>query len=461
MISTSTTSHETGALTKEQAQTSREWFERAKAVLAGGISSSARATTAGRLPHPLYIAHGEGSRIWDADGNEFLDFLLSYGSVILGHGDATLRHAVVQQIELGTMFGTCNTLEVELAEQICKMVPCADLVRYANSGSEAIMGAVRAARGFTGKSRILKFEGHYHGWVDALAISNRPTPAEAGPLESPLSAPHSRGMPASAALEVVIAPWNEPELLTRILDAHTSRGSGGGECEFAAMICEPIVANNACIMPREGYLEFLRAECTKRKIVLIFDEIVTGFRIAPGGAQEYFGVVPDMAVFSKAIGGGFPIAAFCGRRDIMTPIGLNTVKHGGTYNGNPLCAAAALTTLRTVAQPHVLHRINSVGTSLAEATRRAAHDFGVPCVVQGVGGMFQIVFTDAGRPLHHYRDLARADTAKFAAFWQSLLDQRVHANSSGMACWFTSAAHTDGDVEQGCEAIRVAMKSVS
>ncbi|MEK6703768.1 MAG: glutamate-1-semialdehyde 2,1-aminomutase [Planctomycetota bacterium] len=457
MISTSTTGSQVGPLTGEQAQTSREWFDRAKAVLAGGISSSARATTAGRLAHPLYIAHGQGSRIWDADGNEFLDFLLSYGSVILGHGDATLRHAVVQQLELGTMFGTCNTLEVELAEQICRMVPCAELVRYANSGSEAIMGAVRAARGFTGRSRILKFEGHYHGWVDALAISNRPTPAEAGPIEAPLSAPHSRGMPASAAQEIVIAPWNEPEILTRILDAHAP----GGESEFAAMICEPIVANNACIMPLPGYLEFLREECTKRKIVLIFDEIVTGFRIAPGGAQEHFGVLPDLAVFSKAIGGGFPISAFCGRRDIMTPIGLNTVKHGGTYNGNPLCAAAALTTLRTVAQPHVMHRINSVGTSLAEAVTRAARDSGVACIVQGVGGMFQIVFTSDGRPPRHYRDLARADTARFAAFWQSLLDQRIHANSSGMACWFTSAAHTDEDVEQACEAIRVAMKSIS
>ncbi len=463
MISTATTSHQAGALTEagpltaDQAVTSREWFDRAKAVLAGGISSSARATTAGRLPHPLYIAHGQGSRIWDADGNEFLDFLLSYGSVILGHCDPTLRHAVVQQLELGTMFGTCNTLEVELAEHICRMVPCAELVRYANSGSEAILGAVRAARGFTGRNRILKFEGHYHGWVDALAISNRPTPAEAGPIESPLSAPHSRGMPPSATREVVIAAWNEPELLTRILDAHTV----GGESEFAAIICEPIVANNACIMPRPGYLEFLREECSRRKIVLIFDEIVTGFRIAPGGAQEHFGVLPDLAVFSKAIGGGFPIAAFCGRRDIMTPIGLNTVKHGGTYNGNPLCAAAALATLRTVAQPHVMHRINSVGTSLAQATRRAAHDFAVPCVVQGVGGMFQIVFTNDQEPPRHYRDLARADTARYAAFWQSLLDQRVHANSSGMACWFTSAAHTDADVEQASQAIRVAMKSIS
>src|SRR5882724_2330878 len=248
-----------GAMVEE----SKHWFARAIRVLAGGVSSSARNTTTGSLPHPLYMTRGKGSRIWDADGNEFVDYLMSYGSVILGHVDPELTHILKSQIDAGTMFGTCNQPEVELAEQICRLVPCAELVRYANSGSEAICGAVRAARGFTGRSKILKFEGHYHGWVDVLAVSNRPSVKESGPLEMPTSQPHSRGIPSGVVADVVICPWNRPQILRDILDAHRD--------ELAAVIAEPIVANNACIMPRPGYLELLRDECSHRGIVLIFD----------------------------------------------------------------------------------------------------------------------------------------------------------------------------------------------
>lgn len=443
----------TETLEQQDTRASAEWFDRAKRVLAGGISSSARATVAGRVANPLYITHGTGSRIWDADGNQYIDYLLSYGSIVLGHTDPTIGHAVRQQLDLGTMFGTCNTVEVELAELICKMVPCAELVRYANSGSEAICGAIRAARGFTGRTKILKFEGHYHGWVDVLAISNRPTPAEYGPLEQPASCPHSKGLPSGVANDVVICPWNEPEILRAILDAN--------EGQIAAIIAEPIVANNACIMPEAGYLQMIREECTKRGILLIFDEIVTGFRIAPGGAQQIFGVTPDLAVYSKALGGGYPIAAFAGSKAVMDPIAANTVKHGGTYNGNPLCAAAALATLRTLAEPHIMARLQVNGIAIAEAIRRAARDNNVPCAVQGMGAMFQVVFNADGMPLRHYRDLAKADTKRFAAFWQSLLDQRIHANSSGTACWFVSAAHTPDDLRQTTEAIDRAMRVVA
>jgi glutamate-1-semialdehyde 2,1-aminomutase len=435
------------------ASTSRDWFQRARRVLAGGVSSSARATTSGRNDHPLYITRGIGSQIWDADGSQFTDYLLAYGSCILGHSSESILQAAGRQLAAGSMFGTCNAVEVQLAEQICSMVPCAELVRFANSGSEAICGAIRAARGHTGRTKVLKFEGHYHGWVDVLAVSNRPAPAEQGPLNLPRSHPHSRGIPASVVNDVVICPWNEPEILAAILDAH--------EGSVAALIAEPIVANNACTMPQAGFLEYLRRECTRRGIVLIFDEIVTGFRIARGGAQEVFGVVPDLAVYSKALGGGFPIAAFCGRRSIMDAIAANTVKHGGTYNGNPLCAAAALATLRELDRPEVIERITSAGSRIAEAVRRAAHDFGVPCSVQGLGGMFQVVFTPDGAPTRHYRDLAAADWARFAAFWQVLLDHRIFANSSGSACWFTSAAHTDEDVDRTTEAIRQAMHAIA
>ena len=228
-------------LLNHSTELSGQWFDRAKRVLAGGISSSARSTSTGDLPYPLYLTRGQGSRVWDADDNQFIDYLLSYGSIPIGHADRQISQILSAQLERGTMFGTCNPQEVELAELICRMVPCAQLVRYANSGSEAMCGAIRAARGFTGKTKILKFEGHYHGWVDVLAVSNRPTPAEAGPADEPFSAAHSRGTPASVVAEVIICPWNDPAALKHILDKHAG--------EFAAVVAEPIVANNACIMP--------------------------------------------------------------------------------------------------------------------------------------------------------------------------------------------------------------------
>jgi glutamate-1-semialdehyde 2,1-aminomutase len=429
---------------------SKRWFDRAKKALAGGVSSSARSTTCGDLPYPIYIARGQGSRIWDADGNQFIDYLLGYGSSILGHANPAIVQAIGRQVQLGTMFGTCNTLEVELAEQIKRMVKSADLVRFANSGSEAVCGAIRAARGFTGKNKILKFEGHYHGWVDVLAVSNRPSVMEAGPINAPHSAAHSRGTPEGVVSDVIICPWNSPATLMEILDRH--------QHELAAVVAEPLVANNACLMPVDGYLELLRDECTRRKIVLIFDEIVTGFRVAPGGAQELLGINADLTVYAKALGGGTPLAAFAGRRDIMEPVAANVVKHGGTYNGNPICAAAGLATLRILAREDVQENIRAHGEGLMEAIRRAARDCHVPCVAQGLGTMFQVVFTD--HPLTHYRDLYDADTRRYAAFRQSLLERGIHANSSGLACWFVSAAHTEEDMACAIEAIEEGMKEL-
>jgi glutamate-1-semialdehyde 2,1-aminomutase len=260
-------------------------------------------------------------------------------------------------------------------------------------------------------------------------------------------------MPQSAVDEVVICPWNEPRILRQILDAHPG--------EFAALIAEPIVANNACIMPNDGYLEILREECTKRGIVLIFDEIVTGFRVAPGGAQEMFGVVPDLAVYSKAIGGGLPLSAFAGRRDIMDLIGSNTVKHGGTYNGSPLCATAALHTLQMLSHRQVQDRLRSSGEAIMEAIRRSARDNDVTCAVQGAGSMFQVIFNNDGIAPTNYRDLARADTERFAAFRLALLENGVHCNSSGLACWFVSAAHTPADTRLAVNAVERAMKAIA
>ncbi|MFD7224854.1 aspartate aminotransferase family protein [Streptomyces sp. NPDC059892] len=420
-------------------------FERAKKSLAGGISSSSRLTSTGPHPYPLYINGGSGARIRDVDGNEYIDFLAAYGSAILGHAYPALTDALTGVLANGPMFGTCNVPEVELAELIRAMVPCADLVRFANSGSEAVQGAVRVARGHTGLSTVLKFEGHYHGWSDTLAISNRPPEAAAGPYATPHSVPHSPGIPEGVTGDVVVCPWNDPDALRDVLDAHRGR--------LAAVICEPIVANNACTMPAPGYLRLLRDACTERGIILIFDEVCTGFRTGPGGAQALFDVVPDLAVYSKALGGGLPIAAFAGRHEVMAALATGRVKHGGTYNASPLCATAALVTLSTLADPAVTKRIDDTGQRIMEAVRRAATDHRVPCAVQGVGAMFQVVFSDDGAPTRHYRDTLRLDQRRYDTFRHELLRRGIHTNAHGLACWFVSAAVTDDDTDRTCAAI--------
>ncbi len=440
-----------GANLETSLEESKKWFERAKKVLAGGVSSSARMPAAGTIQTPLYIKKGKGSRVWDLDGNEFVDHLFSYGSLIAGHSHPKLVKAVETQIKLGTMFGTCNTAEVELAEQICQMVPCADLVRYANSGSEAIAGAIRAARGYTGKNKILKFEGHYHGWVDQLAVSQRPTAEEAGDFKSPNSRPHSKGIPQGVVDDVIICPWNEPQILKDILNKNDGK--------IAAIIAEPLVANNACIMPIPGYLELIRTESSRRGIVLIFDEIVTGFRVAPGGAQELYGITPDLAVYSKAIGGGMPLSAFAGKREIMEPIAKNTVKHGGTYNGNPICAVTALETLKLVNDKSSLKKAYNSGNVLIEAIKREAKANNVKCIVHGVGPMFQVLFTEREN-VTNYRHLFEVDTAKFGIFRDTLLRHGVHINGSYSACWFVSTVHTKDDAEIAIKAIHKGMKKI-
>ena len=438
---------------RTQAEESRAWFARAKLALAGGVSSSARAVQTADQPFPLYFDHGRAGRITDIDGNEFVDCLLSYGALILGHANPAIIAATTAQLQRGSMFGTVNKPEVELAEAIRCLVPCADLVRFANSGSEALCGAVRAARGFTGNSKLLKFEGHYHGWLDVLAVSNRPELGVAGAADRPNSVPHSPGIPPGVVNDVVICPWNDPAALSAILDAHKG--------QWAAAIAEPIVANNACLTPQPGFLEFLREQCTRRGIVLIFDEVVTGFRLAAGGAQEHFGVVPDIAVYSKALGGGLPISAFVGKHLVMEAVGANTVKHGGTYSGNPLCAAAALAVVRRLALPEALEAMRRRGSTIIETIRRSTHDHGISCSVQGDGTMFQVSFSRTGTPPTNYRELLAADASQHARFHAELLRRGVLTNSNRMACWFLSVEHTDDDIGEICEAIEGAVASMA
>lgn len=435
-------------ISAESTETSRALFHRARRSLAGGTASSGRTTTTGSYPYPLYIARGKGAHIWDVDGNEYVDYLISYGCAVVGHANPRIASAVADVLANGTMFGAGTVPEIELAETMRAMIPCADLVRFANSGSEAIQGAIRAARGFTGRDRVLKFEGHCHGWADTLAVSTGPPAAEAGPYARPRAHPYSPGVPKGVLADVVVCPWNDAEILREVLDAH--RG------ELAAVICEPIMANNACAMPVPGYLETLREECTRRGILLIFDEVCTGFRTGPGGAQALFGVIPDLAVYAKALGGGLPIAAFVGRQDVMSEIGANRIKHGGTYNGSPLCAAGALVTLGELGDPAVTAHIDAAGTRVMETIRRAARDRRIPCVVRGVGAMFQVVFSADDASTRAGGGPAVNDDARYALFRYALLERGIHVNAAGSACWFVSAALTDDDVAAACAAVDAA-----
>ncbi|AXI76422.1 aspartate aminotransferase family protein [Peterkaempfera bronchialis] len=285
-----------------------------------------------------------------------------------------------------------------------------------------------------------------------LAVFNRPAADEVGPYDAPAALPHSPGIPAGVVDDVVVCPWNDADALRSVSDAH--RG------EIAAVICEPIVTNNACTMPRPGYLETLREGCTRRGLLLIFDEVCTGFRTGPGGAQGLFGVLPDLAVYSKALGGGLPIAAFAGRGDVMVRIADNQVEHGGTYNASPLCATAALVTLTELADPAVTARIDASGRRVMEAIRRASRDHGVPCAVQGVGAMFQVVFSADGAPTRQYRDTFALDHRRFDAFQHALLQRGVHLSGHGLACWFISSALTDQDLDHTCAAVEEAFAAI-
>jgi glutamate-1-semialdehyde 2,1-aminomutase len=397
------------------------------------------------------MTRGRGSRVRDVDGNEYIDYMLGHGSAILGHGDPGIARQVAERVAHGTAFGTANELEVALAKKISELVPYAELVRFANSGSEAICAAVRIARAKSGRNKVLKFEGHYHGWLDVLAVSTRPEAAKCGPLESPDSDVQTLGVPANVTDDVIVCPWNHPDVFEAILSRHADT--------IAAVIAEPIVANNACIMPRAGFLQALRRGCDRHDVALIFDEVCTGFRVALGGAADLFRVEPDLVVYSKAIGGGLPLSVVAGRERFMKLVASSAVRHGGTYNGNPLCVSAALYTLEELSKPEAQSQLRANGLEVKAALERSALKYAVPCVVQGVAQMFQVVF-GVTEPQTHYRDLLRSDYEKYQIYRDLLLRRGVHIGHSPLSSWFVSTAHSSHDTEFAANAIDQSMKDL-
>ncbi|MGD0916681.1 MAG: glutamate-1-semialdehyde 2,1-aminomutase [Thermodesulfobacteriota bacterium] len=419
---------------------SKEAFERSKLSLAGGVGSAVRLREY-PLDVPVFVQNGKGCWITDLDRNEYIDYVVGYGALILGHSPKAVKEAVITQLEKGSMFGACCELEFMVSEKVVSMVPCIDLVRFTNSGTEALHFVLRLARAYTGREKVIKFEGHYHGWADELFISVHPFPPMGLP-NAPWKKRETPGQPEDVTNNLILLSWNDLEAVEKTL-----RDKGH---EIAAVIMEPIMFNNGGIYPQKGYLEGVRGLTTKYGVVLIFDEIVTGFRMALGGAQEYFGIIPDLCVFGKGVAGGYPIAGFGGRREIMDLVATNEVPHMGTYNSNPLCLTAALATLQELSRNNgqVMHHISKMGKKLGEGLNHLfdKHDF--PMRANRPGPIFTI--HSPVIEVRNYRDYLKLDFDIMRRFQKEMLMEGI---------WFMqrmnlmlSAAHKETDIDQTLEA---------
>lgn len=415
-------------------QKSAELLERAKKVLASGVSSEFRKYN---HPHALFYTHGRGSRIYDVDGNEYLDFTLSQGPLILGHSHPEVLKAVAEYSREGQLFAGQHIREIELAEKLNALIPSAELMRFCLDGSEAVQTAFRVARAKTGKSKFLRFEGHYHGWMDNVCWGISTPSAEAlGSREQPNVFPWTQGLPEGVENEFIILPWNDIELVKKTV---AERGH-----QIAAIITEPVMCNNGCIEPKPGFLQGLRDLCSENNIALIFDEVITGFRLSLGGAQQYFGVTPDLSIFAKAIASGYAISAIVGKYEWMQLIEQAKVIHAGTMNaGNPT-VAAALATIAVLENEKPHERMFRLGKKLMAGLQQAAAQSGHAMLVEGLGPMFATSFT-AIEKTNDYRDTLAADKAKLGKFIAAMHEDGVRVIGRGL--WYISAVHTDDDID--------------
>lgn len=437
----------------ERAPGSARLFERAKRTVPGGAGSTARLPRNGWQPYPLFIQNGQGSRITDVDGHEYVDYLLGLGPMILGHRHPRVTTAVSDAIrDYGTCFGLPYELEIAAAEKVAAAVPGIEQVRFANSGSEAVGVAVRLARATTGRRLIVRFEGHYHGWQDTVYWSNHVDPALAGPADRPRPVAMGLGVPAELEDTLVVLTWNDPESFVRLMQ---ERGE-----EIAAVITEAAVFNTGCILPEPGYLELLREQTTKYGALLIFDEVITGFRFARGGAQEYFGVIPDLTTLAKGLGGGFPVAAVGGSREAMRLIADGTYSHSGTYNANVVQCAAVSATMDVLAEPGLYARQGALGDRLADGLRSLAVENGLDAYVEGLGTVFQLWFADS--PIHNWRDaVAHANEPAFTRWYQEMVLRGVLFHPLQFENLFVSLVHTDRDIDDTLNAASDALRVVA
>lgn len=422
---------------------SHQFFERARKVIPGGVNSPVRAFKAvGR--QPLFIDRAEGCTLIDADGNRYVDYVGSWGPMIVGHSHPKVVEAICDAAGRGTSFGAPTALEIELAEQVCAAYPNMESVRMVSSGTEATMSAIRLARGVTGRDKILKFEGCYHGHADSLLV-------DAGSGVATFGIPASPGVPADFARHTLTAPYNDLGRVKALVEEHKT--------DLAAIILEPIAGNMGCVPPQPGFLEGLRTLCDQHSMLLIIDEVMTGFRVSYGGAQQLYGVRGDLVCLGKVIGGGLPVGAFGGRQDIMRHLAPDGgVYQAGTLSGNPLAMSAGIATLKLLREEGVYEQLEERSAYLAEGLRQAAADAGVPACLQRVGSMFCNYFQTG--PVTSFADAKASDTEAFARYFGQMLDNGVHLAPSQFEAGFVSLAHTVEDIDRTVEAAHRSLKAI-
>ena len=416
---------------------SEELFKESQKFLPGGVDSPVRAYK----PYPFFAEYAKGSKIVDVEGKSYLDYCLAYGPMVLGHANPDVMAEVIAQIKKGSAYGVPTENEIELAKLVVKKVPCAEMVRFVNSGTEATMSAIRLARAATNRKKIIKFEGAYHGAHDYVLVKSGSGAA---------GLPDSPGVPDETTKNTILIPFNNEEGIVDIIKAE-------GE-SIAAIIVEPIMGNIGIIPPMDKYLEFLRDITLKNGIILIFDEVITGFRISEGGAQEYFGVTPDLVTFGKILGGGFPIGAISGKKELMEMLAPSgNVYQAGTFNGNPISITAGLATLKQL-NNSFYSAMNTKGDSLRDGIQDILDVHNLDYQVAGLSSMFQIYFTE--NEVWNYEDAKTADTEKFNIFFQTLLNKGVFIPPSQFECCFLSKMHDDVDIQNTLDIIDEAIKTI-
>ena len=423
---------------------SRALFARADALMPGGVNSPVRAfkSVGGE---PFFVQRADGPYLFDVDGNRYIDYVGSWGPMIVGHNHPSVLQAVMDAARNGLSFGTPNPLEVTMAETLTRLIPGCEMVRMVNSGTEATLSAIRLARGATGRSRIVKFEGCYHGHGDSFLV-------KAGSGALTFGVPTSPGVPKGLADLTLTLPYNDSDAATALFDDCGS--------DIAALIIEPVVGNANCLPPREGYLQHLRELCTRHGALLIFDEVMTGFRVALGGAQARYGVMPDLSTFGKVIGGGMPVGAYGGKRELMQQIApAGPIYQAGTLSGNPVAMAAGLAMLELIQAPGFHDGLAAATAVLCEGMEAAARDSGLPLTTTRVGAMFGLFFTD--QQVDTYAQAVACDTAAFNRFFHAMLERGVYLAPSAFEAGFMSSAHTPDVIDATISAAREAFKVVA
>ncbi len=415
---------------------SESLYAQAQQVIPGGVNSPVRAFT-GVGGVPLFVERADGAYLYDADGKAYIDYVGSWGPMVLGHNNEIIRDAVIEAVQRGLSFGAPTEMEVKMAELVTELVPSMDMVRMVNSGTEATMSAIRLARGFTGRDKIIKFEGCYHGHADCLLV-------KAGSGALTLGQPNSPGVPADFAKHTLTCTYNDLDSVRQAFEQNPD--------SIACIIVEPVAGNMNCIPPSEAFLPGLRQLCDQYNALLIIDEVMTGFRVALGGAQDYYDVTPDLTCLGKIIGGGMPVGAFGGRRDVMEALApTGPVYQAGTLSGNPIAMAAGFACLNQLTDVGVYEQLSSLTENLAEGLLSAAQRQGIPLVVNHVGGMFGIFFTDA-KTVTCYKDVVKCDVERFKTFFHLMLEEGIYLAPSAFEAGFMSLAHSDEDIQRTVDA---------